>query len=511
MTRDTNNEQIKVIQSLHDLERRLLRFLDKPRTIEELAKLSSFDKTSIMRALQWLTTKRLVKLETSQLRIVKPSDLGKHYQSILLPEQRLLNTLKSSNELPYEKLLRLSRLSQQEFQAALGVLKPKGIISIKRTGQGLFIGVTEYGKTIDVLPETELLKKLPIAIDKIPSNEQQTLNALLSRKKILNIEPEKEIIVVPSKRCVKLSRLSIEQYIDITPEVIKQGLWKRKKLRVLNTETPVPKLLHGRRHLIDEAERFIRNIWIGLGFKEMTGHILQPSFWNFDALFVPQDHPAREMQDSYYLNLKTHEIANIEQDIVKEVKKAHETGVDNSTGWGYNWDLEKAKSIVLRTHTTVLSVRTIAQFRKHQKIPAKFFAIGHVFRNETLDWKHLFDFIQVEGIVIDKKADMRQLIAYLKLFYNKLGYPNVKIRASYFPYTEPSAEVMVLHNNEWLELGGCGILRPEVVKPLLGKYVPVLAWGLGLERAIVLKYGIKDLREIYNNNLKFLRYYKAWV
>jgi phenylalanyl-tRNA synthetase alpha chain len=167
---------------------------------------------------------------------------------------------------------------------------------------------------------------------------------------------------------------------------------------------------------------------------------------------------------------------------------------------------------MLRTHTTVLSVLKLQQLKKDE-LPAKFFNVGKVFRNEALDWKHLFEFYQIDGIVVDPDANFKHLKGYLKEFFGKMGYPDVRIRPAHFPYTEPSVEVDVLHpvKKEWIELGGAGIFRPEVVIPLLGEDIPVLAWGLGTGRIVSSYYNITDIRDMYKNDLKQLRDMKIWL
>jgi len=239
----------------------------------------------------------------------------------------------------------------------------------------------------------------------------------------------------------------------------------------------------------------------------MTGSIINSSFWNFDALFTPQDHPARDLQDSIFL--KSSEKL---PEIFKKVKEMHESGDSNSKGWGYKWDEEKAKKLVMRTHTTVLSALTLSKLKK-QHTPAKFFAIGRNFRNETVDWSHSFEFNQTEGIVIDPNANFRHLLGYLKEFFKKMGFEKARFRPAYFPYTFFSTEIDVYHpvKKQWLELGGAGIFRPEVVIPLLGEDIPVLAWGPGFDRMIMDYYKINDIRELYKNDIKQLREIKTWL
>jgi phenylalanyl-tRNA synthetase alpha chain len=266
----------------------------------------------------------------------------------------------------------------------------------------------------------------------------------------------------------------------------------------------------GKRHFVNQSIEYAKRIWTDLGFKEMTGNMTDSSFWVFDALFTPQDHPAREMHDTFFI--KDMESNLPDASFVKAVKQAHESGIEKSKGWNSKWEEKEAKKLVLRTHTTSLSARTLSTLKK-EDLPAKYFAIGKVFRNETVDWSHGFEFYQTEGIVIDPKANLRHLLGYLRQFYKKMGFEKIKFVPSFFAYTEPSVEVQVWHPERkvWLELGGAGIFRPEVTTPLLGKPIPVLAWGQGFDRIIMDFYNIKDLREMYANDIKQLRQKRAWI
>ena len=188
------------------------------------------------------------------------------------------------------------------------------------------------------------------------------------------------------------------------------------------------------------------------------------------------------------------------------MKRAHESGTKGSKGWRYEWDQNIAKQMVLRTHTTSLSARKLASMTE-EDIPAKFFSIGKVFRNETLDWKHLAEFYQTDGIVVDPDVNFKHLLGYLRRYLNKMGFERARFRPGYFPYTEMSveAEVWVPEHNSWKELFGAGIFRPEVVEPLIGKDIPVLAWGPGFGRIIMDAYAIKDIRDLYSNDLDYLK------
>jgi phenylalanyl-tRNA synthetase alpha chain len=297
---------------------------------------------------------------------------------------------------------------------------------------------------------------------------------------------------------------------QLTSDIIKkESNWKGKVFRRYDVTSPVPEIYGGKRHFVNQAVDYGRKIWTEMGFKEMSGDLIQSSFWNFDALFTAQDHPVREMQDTFFINKKS-ELPD--KKIVSKVKESHEKGIPGSKGWNYVWNEEEAKRLVLRTHTTCLSSQTLSKLKK-EELPAKFFALGTTFRNETVDWSHGFEFLQTEGIVVDKNANFRHLLGYLKEFFRKMGFEKIRLRPSYFPYTEPSVEIDVFHPEKkiWFELGGAGIFRPEVTIPLLGENIPVLAWGPRFSRMFMDYYRIKDLRDVYKNDLTQLRKMRFWV
>jgi phenylalanyl-tRNA synthetase alpha chain len=244
-------------------------------------------------------------------------------------------------------------------------------------------------------------------------------------------------------------------------------------------------------------------VYLSMGFTEIAGDSIQTSFWNFDALFTPQDHPARELQDTFYIRGGRDE-SLVREGVVSDVASSHENGwKTGSKGWRYSWDVQEARRLVLRTHNTALTIRATMDSAGAE---TRVFSVGRVYRNENLDFKHLAELHQMEGIVIGDGLNLRHLMGVLTKFYGKLGMSGVKLWPSYFPYTEPSMQVMVYYEKvgRWLEMGGSGIFRPEVTLPL-GVTKPVLAWGCGLERLLMLRLGIQDIRELYNNNLDWLR------
>jgi len=499
----------KLIESLSPNERKILPHLEENQ-IDNICKKSNLDKTSVIRALEYLQNKKIIKLFFKKKKIIEIGVNGALYRKKGLPERRLLNFLNEKRILHFKDAQKQVGLSNDEFKASLGVLKKKAMVEIKNNKIILNVNREEISKKS---LEELFLEILPIKYDSLSPEQLYSLKSLQNRKDIIQIKEEKIInieITDLGKKIINSGIKSQDLIEQITSNMLrKESLWKGKKFRRYDVTSNVPAINGGKRHFVNQSIDYARKIWTDMGFKEMTGNMVQSSFWNFDALFTAQDHPVREMQDTFFIDKKA-ELPD--KKIVKAVKKCHEKGVAGSKGWRYNWNEEEAKKLVLRTHTTCLSARKLAELKK-EELPAKFFALGKVFRNETLDWSHGFEFYQTEGIVIDENANFKHLLGYLKQFFGKMGFDKVRFRPAYFPYTEPSVEIDVWHSEKkvWIELAGAGIFRPELTIPLLGKHIPVLAWGLGFDRIITDYYGIKDLRELYKNNLTQLRNIKFWV
>lgn len=291
---------------------------------------------------------------------------------------------------------------------------------------------------------------------------------------------------------------------QLTPELLADGSWRNVELQQYDVTLAARTLYPGKEHPFQRTLDKVRRVFLEMGFTEIVSPWVESSFWDFDALFQPQDHPARDMQDTFYV-AKPERCRLPDEQLVERIRAVHEDGGDTgSTGWQYRWNREIAHKPVLRTHTTAATIRALAKHAQGQ--PGKYFVIGPVFRRETVDFKHLPIFHQVDGIIIDQHASLATLLGTLKAFYSKMGFDDVEIRPSFFPYTEPSAEVQVFlkSRNEWVEMGGSGIFRPEVTKPL-GVQDRVLAWGLGLERLAMLIHNLKAIGDLYFANMPWLR------
>lgn len=510
MTQDTR----KLVEALHPLERKVLPHLEHASDVPDLVQKSGMQEIEVLRAINWLRNKKALTLAEDAQSVLVLEKNGKEYKERGLPETRFLEVLDDSA--PVKDVQDKAGLTAEEAQVSLGLLKKRDAITITKGKSGISVSLTDKGRELrdKGLPEQRFLKHgFPLPAGGLSADDKRLIQELAKRKQILRTESRKRISYTLTALGKRLAREKLDDRIadQLTPAMLKDGSWKDTRFRRYDVTAPISPVYGGKRHFVEQAISYIKRIWLDLGFREMQGNLVQTAFWDLDALFVPQDHPAREEQDTFYL--KDPAKGTLPGGIMQKVRAVHESGGDTgSTGWGGKWSEDVAKENLLRTHTTVLSAQTIAGLKKSD-LPAKFFSVGKVFRNEALSWKHLFEFIQVEGIVVDPDANFKNLKGYLTEFFQKMGFEKVRIRPAHFPYTEPSAEVDVYHpgKRQWVELGGSGIFRPEVVKPLLGEDVPVLAWGLGLERSIMEYYGLEDVRDIYGNDLKRLRESRIWL
>ncbi|CAM5169811.1 unnamed protein product [Eretmochelys imbricata] len=302
-----------------------------------------------------------------------------------------------------------------------------------------------------------------------------------------------------------------KQETDLTPEMIASGSWRDLKFKAYNFEALGIMPESGHLHPLLKVRTQFRQIFLEMGFTEMpTNNFIESSFWNFDALFQPQQHPARDQHDTFFLQDPA-KATDFPMDYLKRVKKIHSQGGYGSQGYKYDWTLEEARKNILRTHTTAVSARMLYRLAQQEKFtPAKYFSIDRVFRNETLDATHLAEFHQIEGVVADYGLTLGDLMGTLREFFTKLGISQLRFKPAYNPYTEPSMEVFSYHQGlqKWVEVGNSGIFRPEMLLPMgLPEGVSVIAWGLSLERPTMIKYGINNIRELVGHKVNLQMVY----
>ncbi len=496
----------KTIKELSQNEKKVLltlKKLDGKANPETILKKGDFTQlVEVMNASSWLKSKKLVKISDHIKTVYRLGKEGKDYLKRGLPEKRALKfILKNNGKASLKDLSKV--LDKQEIPVSIGWLKKNRWAEIKKEKETMLMITDEGKKAVETETAEEKTLKQLSEKPNMPLDKNK-IRSLLTRK---NIIKEKEIItsdIVLTDLGKKVISKGIEikdEISQITSEMIKTGKWRDKEIRPYDIDAFAPEINGGKPHPLVDLISHIRQIFLEMGFEEIQGDFVESCFWNMDMLFIPQDHPAREMQDTFYCK-KPKKITLSDEKLLEKIANVHENGGDTgSTGWGYNFSKKEGEKALLRTHTTV---NTIRYLYKNPEPPCKVFSIGRVFRKENIDSTHLPEFYQIEGIIHEKEANFKQLIGVLKEFYKRMGFEKVRCRPGYFPYTEPSMEVDVYWNNQWMELGGSGIFRPEVTEPI-GVKNPVLAWGLGLERLAMMKFGLKDIRELYISDLDWLR------
>ncbi|XP_022763255.1 phenylalanine--tRNA ligase alpha subunit, cytoplasmic-like isoform X2 [Durio zibethinus] len=276
---------------------------------------------------------------------------------------------------------------------------------------------------------------------------------------------------------------------DLTRENLQRGDWKELEFKEYNFNAKGPPAEAGHLHPLLKVKQQLKNIFLQMGFEEMpTNNFVESSFWNFDALFQPQQHPARDSHDTFFLEAPS-TTRELPEDYVQLVKRVHESGGYGSRGYMYDWKREEANKNLLRTHTTAVSTRMLYTLAKQPFAPKRYFSIDRVFRNESVDRTHLAEFHQIEGLVCDRGLTLGDLIGVLNDFFSRLGMSKLRFKPAYNPYTEPSMEIFSYHEGlkKWVEIGNSGMFRPEMLLPMgFPEDVRVIAWGLSLERWILV-------------------------
>ncbi|MDC0501680.1 phenylalanine--tRNA ligase subunit alpha [Euryarchaeota archaeon] len=469
-------------------------------TLDELLEVTEWtDQVHVAGSGKILMEENLVQITETKENIVTLGDEGNNAVNNGLLEFKLWNwVIQQSESNRTMKGLFSAGFERHEAGPGVGLLKSLGV----SINSGIFISENEDKVSIQIQKRTDFINKLSDNRTNAEELDDEMVEHFKTRKGLINIEENITREWKLTKKGMEIQDSELEQIKligEITPEFLQKEGWESAHYKEfdINADAPIP--MGGRPHPMQSLIERIRSVFLEMGFSEIEGDYVQSAGWNMDALFIPQSHPARTMQDTFYLD-EPKEI-DIPEDMLDLWASVHESGHDTgSLGWGAKFDKEESKRGLLRTHTTVNTVKHIAE---NPEIPCRVFGIGRVFRQETIDRTHLPEFHQIEGIIHEPNASLPMLISTLKTFYSKMGYPDVRVRPAYFPYTEPSVEVEVYWRGKWLELGGAGIFRPEVTEPL-GSEWPVCAWGMGLERLAMLVLELDDIRELYQPDLERL-------
>jgi phenylalanyl-tRNA synthetase alpha chain len=479
-----------VVASLSEIEKKTLGALEKERgkNAWEIAKEAGLPIDSVRRALQWLREKGLIGLKEHKKEGIGLTAMGKSSLNNRFPEEIFIETLHAlGGNAALGRVREKSQLNQPEFNAAMGLAKKNAWVSIRKIGGEAQLELTGLEK-----PLLEGKYALRLAAKNLESGLPASENE------------KRELL----RRGLACSLVSVGRTarLNARGEKALQELANTKG-RAFNIFGDVPKLFIGKKQPYVQFLEQIRARLVSLGFREMPSPLITQEFYNFDVLFQPQNHPARDWSDTY--QLKQPRVGKLpDKKIVARIKAAHENGwKTGSVGWGYNWSERIARRLMPTAHGTAHSAR---QLVNGIEVPGKYFAIARCYRPDVVDSRHLVEFNQMEGFVVDKAFNFRHLLGMLKQFATEIaGAEKVKFFPDYYPFTEPSVQLSAKHPKlGWIEFAGAGIFRPEMTIPL-GVKEPVLAWGVGVDRLAMFKLGVKDIRYLFAQDLEWLRNSRA--
>ncbi len=487
--------------TMHRYELAVLKAVEsKSATIEEIAEKAGISMDAVLWAVEGLKKEGLVEVTKVESEKAEISSEGARYTSEGLPEERLLERIVSSK-------VKVGSLNDEE-RIGLQWAKKKGYLTIESGVLKITAKGKDAGKMKD--PDREALESLKGnggEIAELGKGREQQISNLKARK-LISVK-KKEIVAevsITGKGLKKLKETGEDESIrSLDKGMITKGTWKGRKFSEYDVEVDVDREEVAVRHPLRNLMNEIRAAYLGLGFSEVSGPIIEPAFRVFDALFMPQDHPARDVQDTFYLKHPS-SIPIADKEYMERVKKEH------TSAWKQEWSEAEAERAVLRTHATSVSGRYVNEIAKGLKngkdyqFPLKLFSIGRVFRNENIDYKHLTDYYNIDGIIIGKRLMLSHLFSTMIDFFGAMGI-EVKFKPAYFPFVEPGVEMYGYSEvaNEWIEIGGSGILRSQVTG-IDRRSVNVLAWGIGMERILLMKKGnIESITELYGNSIGWLR------
>ena len=474
---------------LHAIEKKIIVSLksDDTQSLDRLAESAGISIDQARRGVEWLRHKGLADVYESEEAQISLDKNGMDLPDGMLPERRLLQMLAGGGPQTVSALI--DALGPSLFGAAIGMARKNGWVVARpgKTGDDMILSASPSLPAL--LPGEATLAAIqrnhnaPIAAASVDMSD---LQSLLKRPRLV-----KRTVVRTKSVTLAASARKLDVSSDDTDAKERPG--------AIDVSANVQRMPLGRTHPLKEIISEIREIFAAMGFSEISGSIVQSCFWNFDALLTPQDHPSREMQDTFYLDddMVSNPVQDSSPGHVRYIARTH------AAIWRQKWDAAEAERMVLRTHTTCVTLRHLLSLSSRLD-NARVFSLGRVFRNEKTSYKHLAEFTQVEGVVHEEGTTIRDLMGIQTEFYRRLGLPKVKFWPTFFPYTEPSFQSMVYNERlgKWVELFGMGIFHPHVTR---GLAYPVLAWGGGVERIAMLRYGVDDVRDFYANDMQWLR------
>jgi len=475
----------------------------------ELAAEYSMEHEDVMRVVRSLLSESYITMETAnEQKVYSLSEEGQDYATNGSPEARLWHAIPADGvavgkplEALCEGLNINARVAQAKMMQSKFATMDKKTKTLKRNG-------------------TEIVDRVQHLLLSIQKTQGLGCDAKdLQDMSKRNCVVEKRVLDYKLDKGARFSLTFVKLNTDITPEMIKNNTWQTAEFKKFNFDGDGVLPASGCLHPLLKVREECRNVFLEMGFEEMpTSRYVESSFWNFDSLFQPQQHPARDAHDTFFLEqpAKSHDIP---KEYMERVREVHQTGGYGSTGYNYEWSEEETRKNILRTHTTAVSSRMLYAaaedaMKTGEFQPKKYFSIDRVFRNENLDKTHLAEFHQIEGLVMDRNLCLGDLMGVIAEYFVRIGMVShrdeCKFKPAYNPYTEPSMEIFGYHPDLkcLIEVGNSGMFRPEMLQPMgLPEDVSVIAWGLSLERPTMIKYGINNIRDLFGSgvNLDFIR------
>ena len=466
----------------------------------DLADQMKLDHQKLIGLIKSLEIKEILSSEKKEKKAIVLTNDGKNCLEKGAPHIQILQELKLHGTQTKKELTEKLGKGCMGFGFSLA-MKSKYISYEKKTDN---VVLKELPKE-DKLQET--VKKM--SEDPDPSKyDEKEIKEYTKTYKFIKVETLKFFLIKKGKN---FESGNVKFETELTSDLLANDKWETAKFSKYNYNALGKEVPNGALHRLLCVRSQIREIFLEQGFEEMpTNNFVESSFWNFDTLFQPQQHPSREAHDTFFLSYPAK--ANSEKfhpDYFKRVKEMHEKGGFGSIGWKYKWSADEAEKNILRTHTTAVSSRMLYKLAQDYKktgkfTPKKYFSIDRVFRNESLDNTHLAEFHQIEGFIADYDLGLQHLLGTVEQYFKRLGLDKLRFKPAYNPYTEPSMEIFALHpvTKKWIEIGNSGVFRPEMLLPMgLPPNVNVIAWGFSLERPAMIHYHLSNIRDLFGHEV----------
>lgn len=494
-----------------DLRSTILQILSRNPSVSvdsmQVSQENHWDHNEVVGSLRSLEAMEMVVLEPRDIERWRVTEEGREYAINGLPEIQVLNFVRAqqscSSELLNDKLGALAKIG-------MGAAMKGGLVRMDKASNTIVVG--DNAKSDSSYPLGEALSVVASIGERESAEviEAQVSKSMLDDLKKRKLVNKVKVVYYMVSQGPQFSTEIRKSETTLTVDMVqKSNLWKSVSFKKYNLNALGADIGGGSLHPLMKVRTEIRRILMNMGFEEMpTNRYMESSFWNFDSLFQPQQHPARDAHDTFFIESPCR-ATEIPADYLEQVKAMHEVGGAGSIGWRYDWSEEESRKNILRTHTTAVSARVLYEIGQEYKKtgsfrPRKCFSIDRVFRNESLDATHLAEFHQVEGFIVDYGLNLGNLIGEIKEFFRRMGMEQLSFKPAYNPYTEPSMEIFAFHPGlgKRIEIGNSGIFRPEMLAPMgFPENVSVIAWGLSVERPTMIKYGISNIRDLFGHKM----------